>query len=207
MLCRQATQTSDDEDSLPDLKCKRPLQTTDSRFSATLSSARGTPKASSALIAPVAKKKAPIRNCVSEAVWSKSQSLLAFNNAISDAMELESTDLDDSTFDDSTFDRTPHRPVATHQDGGTAQELRKTNELLGQLVQQMKKTERRVMPLEKRESMSSCSSSSTNSRGKRKDIPIAVKVSCLCESSWTEWGGGATSLSSPPFGKYFNGVI
>ena len=103
---------------------------------------------------------------------------------------------------------TPHRPVATHQDGGTTQELRKTNELLSQLVQQMKKTEQRVTALEEKESMSSCSSSSTNSRGKRKkDIPIAVKVSCLCESSWTEWGGGgATSLSSPPFGKYFGNL-
>ena len=83
-----------------------------------------------------------------------------------------------NNLDDSTSDRTPHRPIAPHPDDDTAQELRKTNELLGQLVQQMKNTEQRVKALEERGAMSSCSSSSSNSRGKReKKIPIAVKVS------------------------------
>ena len=63
-----------------------------------------------------------------------------------------------------------------------AQEIQKTNELLGELIQQMKKYEQRVEAMEEKleGTVSSCSSASTRSLRKsktKKDIPFAVKVS------------------------------
>ena len=87
--------------------------------------------------------------------------------------------------DQSTTSLTPHRPLAhrNQDDLDTSQELRKTNLLIGELIQQMKRTESRVEAVEEKLDTiaSSCpsSSSSSNSIKKKKrptQIPNVIKV-------------------------------
>ena len=62
---------------------------------------------------------------------------------------------------------TPHRPLI-HQPEGMAQEIRKTNELLGELIQHMKKYKQRVKAIEEKleATLNSCSSANTSSSRK-----------------------------------------
>ena len=74
---------------------------------------------------------------------------------------------------------TPHRPLV-YQPDDMAQEIRKTNELLGELIQQIKKYEQRVEAIEEKlaETVSSCSSASASRslcKSKKKDIPVCCQ--------------------------------
>ena len=76
---------------------------------------------------------------------------------------------------------TPCRPRADHGNMGVdmAQELKKTNQLIGELLQQFQKTERRVQAIEEKLNTTTSSSSSgsvARKKKRQKEIPNDIKV-------------------------------